>query len=174
MTLLKDGAAKQFKKGIGAHAPSTLIFNIDGKEYEKFESYVGTDYSQGTSGNGQVNFKVFLDGVESFNSGTIAPSDECKFISLDIIGVKEVKLVVEEGANNWNDHAVWADAKFKASFDVVDIFEKGDLNKDGKIDIKDLAIASKNYNMSIPEYDLNDDGVVGAYEVDYISGKILE
>lgn len=42
------------------------------------------------------------------------------------------------------------------------------------ISIKDLAIASKNYNMSIPEYDLNDDGVVGAYEVDYISGKILE
>lgn len=119
ITLLKDRVATPFKKGIGAHAPSTLIFNVDGFGYETFETYAGTDYSQATSNAGNVTYKVFLDGVERFNSGELSPTSEAAFISLDINGVKEVKLVADQGANNYNDHAVWANAKFKKKFNEV-------------------------------------------------------
>lgn len=53
-------------------------------------------------------------------------------------------------------------------------FEKGDFNKDGKINLSDLAIVSKNYGESIVDYDLNGDGKVNMYEIDYIMKEILK
>ena len=49
----------------------------------------------------------------------------------------------------------------------------GDLNKDGKVTIADLAIASKYYNQEKAEYDMNGDGIVGKYELDTITEKIF-
>ncbi|MGL5380604.1 Ig-like domain-containing protein, partial [Clostridium sp.] len=49
-----------------------------------------------------------------------------------------------------------------------------DLNKDGKVDIGDLSIASKYYGQNKPEYDLNKDGIIDNYEINFIASKILE
>lgn len=63
----------------------------------------------------------------------------------------------------------------KVSLEVL-IEEKilGDLNKDGVIDVGDLAIASKYYNQEKPEYDMNGDNIVDEYEISIISKIIFE
>lgn len=48
-----------------------------------------------------------------------------------------------------------------------------DFNKDGVVDLKDLAIASKNYGKNNSSYDLNGDGIVDEYEIKVISDIIL-
>lgn len=53
-------------------------------------------------------------------------------------------------------------------------YQNGDFNKDGKINLADLAIASKNYGQSIEEYDLNDNGKVDIYEINYIMQEMLK
>lgn len=53
-------------------------------------------------------------------------------------------------------------------------FEKGDFNKDGVINLSDLAIASKNYGKLSDEYDLNGNGKVDVYEVNYIMEEMLK
>ncbi|EKY27022.1 NPCBM/NEW2 domain-containing protein [Clostridium celatum] len=175
ITLLKDGDVKSFEKGIGAHAQSELIFDIEGKGYERLQGFAGVDYSQATSLNGQVTFKVLLDGVEAFNSGEINGSSECKELDLELNGVKEVRLIALSGLNNWNDHAVWADAKFLTTFDeVIPPVKDADYNDDGVIDIKDLGMASKNYGKDIPQYDINNDNIIDKYEIQFIMDKILE
>ena len=52
--------------------------------------------------------------------------------------------------------------------------EKVDLNKNGRVDIGDLAIVSKYYGKNKPEYDLNGDGLVNEYEIKFITNIILE
>lgn len=153
ITLLKNGEATQFKKGIGAHAPSTLIFNVEGMGYEIFETYAGTDYSQASSIYGQVTYKVFLDGVERFNSGEISATSEAAFISLDISGVSEVKLVAVQGSNNYNDHAVWAGSKFKKVFEE-NIAPESDATLQG-IELSDGLVLSPGFSSRIKNYTVN-------------------
>lgn len=174
--LLRDGVATSFEKGIGAHAQSELVFDIEGKGYERLQTFAGVDYSQFNSQYGQVTFQIFLDGEEAFNSGEIGPKSEAAFIDLDLTGVKEVRLKALSGINDFNDHAVWADAKFITEFEEVlpPVTSNGDLNEDGVIDVGDLALASKYYGENKPEYDMDGDGIVGDYEIETISEKILE
>ena len=61
---------------------------------------------------------------------------------------------------------------------VVDNFmqyEKEDINKDGKIDIKDLACVASNYNKSVETVniiDLNGDGIIDIYDLVIVSRKL--
>ncbi|XZH05587.1 alpha-L-fucosidase [Clostridium perfringens] len=49
-----------------------------------------------------------------------------------------------------------------------------DLNKDGKVDIGDLSLASKHYGENIKEYDINGDGVIDEFELNSITNDILK
>lgn len=52
--------------------------------------------------------------------------------------------------------------------------ETGDFNKNGKLDVGDLAIISKNYGREdMDSLDLNKDGLVGEYEIKFINERIL-
>ncbi|MFJ7933779.1 NPCBM/NEW2 domain-containing protein [Sporosarcina sp. NPDC096371] len=108
------GEVVTFEKGLGAHATSTIVYNIDGKGMEKFESYIGVDYVQTAQGNvpSSIRFYVYVDGVEKFDSKEMNEDDAMKFVSIDVQDAKEIKLYVDEIENNYNDHANWADAKF--------------------------------------------------------------
>lgn len=61
----------------------------------------------------------------------------------------------------------------KIAINNLQEFKKGDLNKDGKIDVMDLSIASKHYGKNMPEFDLNNDGIVNEFEIQYISNEML-
>lgn len=52
--------------------------------------------------------------------------------------------------------------------------EKGDFNKDGIIDIKDLAIISKSYGEENLDLDINEDDIIDELDINYIINKILQ
>ena len=97
-----------FDRGIGTHAPSELVFNLQGK-HKKFRSDVGVD-DAGDS-RGSVVFKVLLDGREAFDSGIMKAGQAAKKVALDVAGVTELRLVVTDAGDGvGGDHADWAGA----------------------------------------------------------------
>lgn len=50
----------------------------------------------------------------------------------------------------------------------------GDFNKNGVIDLGDLALASKYYGQEKKEWDLDGDNIITEYEINFISDKILK
>lgn len=110
----EDGQRVEFQKGLGAHAQSEIAFNVEGQGYQRFEAYVGIDYFQVAQGNvpSSVTFRVLVDGEERFNSGEMTVASPMQKVSVDIQGASTLQLFADMGANNFNDHADWADAKF--------------------------------------------------------------
>ncbi|MPQ43238.1 DUF4981 domain-containing protein [Clostridium tarantellae] len=98
----KDGM--MVTKGIGTQADSTIVYDIEGKEYEYFQSYIGIDKGvAGLTGDG-VNFKILLDGEEVYDSGTITNKTPAKLININVEGKKEIKFVVNKLKNNLEDN----------------------------------------------------------------------
>ena len=110
--LLLNGEVKEFTKGIGTHANSEVIYNLKGKNYEYFETYVGVDRNIPEQDNSSVIFKIYADGVEVYNSGLMKYNTEAKFVRIPVSGVKELKLSADNAGNgNSSDHADFGDAK---------------------------------------------------------------
>ncbi|MPQ44124.1 glycoside hydrolase family 2 TIM barrel-domain containing protein [Clostridium tarantellae] len=170
-----------YKKGLGAHADSTVIYNVEGKDYKYFESYVGLDQEMRNGSSDGIRFKVLLDEEIAFDSGVMIAKTPSKFIRLDIEGVKEVKLLIDKVGHTTNDHGDWANAMFTKEVNVI---PSADLNNNGTIDIGDLSLVSKYYGKnsvdnfdiwdSVKHFDLNKDNKIDSYEIDFITEKILE
>ena len=112
ISLLRDGSYADYKKGLGLHAPAEYVYNIEGKNYEYFEAYVGVDKAMVSRDNSSVVFKVLVDGEEKFNSGVMKSDSNEKYVKVDLKGAKELTLIVEDGGDgNGSDHADFADAK---------------------------------------------------------------
>ena len=255
LRLIVGDKVTTFSKGIGTHTDSTIIYDVSGKDYKYFQSYVGNDQEMSGSNSDGIQFKVYVDNNLAFDSGVMKANDPAKFINLDIEGIKEVKLVADKVGNNGSDHADWAEALFvKAAEEQLDnslnelissaqeiydnavegtkigeyhlgaksslnlAIEKaindsknatneevqaikdqlnlaierfnslvitettGDINNNGKINIADLAIISKNYGKknsdsnwsNIEHLDLNKDGVIEDYEINFVTKIILD
>lgn len=106
-TLTMQGTT--WAKGLGAHAASEIKYNLGGV-CQTFTAMVGVDDEIGN--NGSVIFRVFADGVQIHDSGTIGGANTARSVSVDISGKNELKLVVTDAGDGigW-DHADWADAK---------------------------------------------------------------
>jgi len=99
----------QYNKGLGVHAYSEVIYDIGGL-FATFIADVGVDDEVGNRGS--VVFQVWGDNVKLWESklidGTMAPQT----VSVDVSGVKTLKLVVTDGNDgNGYDHADWAGAR---------------------------------------------------------------
>lgn len=107
-TPIKVGG-KEYPKGIGAHAPSSITFDLAGK-CTRMNAIAGVDDTQQ---NGSVKFMVIGDGKILFESPqVVTKAGGANKIDLDITGVKSLILKVTDGGNGvGNDHADWADAK---------------------------------------------------------------
>lgn len=105
-----DGTIKEFDKGLGAAQNSEIVYNLDG-EYTYFTTYVGTDKNYDHNST-SVKFKIFADGEEVYTSDVMRKDSKADFVSLDVTGVKELKLVSDEAGNGGlGDFASWADTK---------------------------------------------------------------
>ncbi|MDZ5010702.1 hypothetical protein GNF77_17740, partial [Clostridium perfringens] len=91
-----------------------IIYDIEGKGFKEFKTYLGVDASQ--KDKGSVTFKIYADDKEVYSSEEMTGLTPMKFVSIDVKGVNKLKLVCERGQNDWNDHADFADAKFTTSF----------------------------------------------------------
>ncbi|WP_332649054.1 NPCBM/NEW2 domain-containing protein [Lysinibacillus sp. 54212] len=116
LKLLVNGEKKEFAKGIGTHANSTIVYDLAGKNYDYFEAIVGVDQNIAANNNSTVTFKIVADGQEVYNSGVMKYNTEAKLVRVPLKGVKELTLIANDSSNgNASDHANFADAKFYIS-----------------------------------------------------------
>ncbi|WP_277584904.1 NPCBM/NEW2 domain-containing protein [Psychrobacillus antarcticus] len=115
--LLRQGLETTYAKGIGAHAKSEVVYNIDGKGFDFFESYIGIDQAVRGQSSSSARFEVWVDGENKYVSNVVGSTTGSEFVKIPIAGGKEVKLITTDAGTNGNtaDHTVWADAKFTKS-----------------------------------------------------------
>lgn len=110
-----------FERGIGAHSNGTLIYDLSGDRYLRFEGYVGMsdEKDPGDCGHGGTGHFIFsIDGEEAFRSDTLRGSDggenvDAVKVEFDIpTGAKELTIVMGDGGDgNGCDHSAIGDAK---------------------------------------------------------------
>ena len=111
---------EKFEHGLGVHAPSVALFNLDGK-CEKFHAVVVVSDLKGEPGS--VEFYATGDGKILYRSGVIKGGvlkdgvlkvgDRPKVVDINLTGVKMLRLDVTDGRDQtWSDHGNWADAVF--------------------------------------------------------------
>jgi hypothetical protein len=97
---------RKYPKGIGAHAPSEIVYVLDGK-YARFAALVG-----GAEQGGTVVFEVFGDDKRLFQSGVMHCMRETTPVDVPVAGVRRLRLVVTDaGDNYYADMANWAAAR---------------------------------------------------------------
>jgi beta-galactosidase len=138
----------KFNKGIGTNSDSKIVYNLEGKNYDKFESYVGLD--RGVSGYGpSIVARVEADGVEVFNSERIYSTWNASKVEVDLKGVKELALYIDSYEGNIKyDHGVWADAKFIKNAKSTDT-SLSEIKVKGEA-IKDFDPNNYQYNVVLP------------------------
>ena len=133
--LMRQGLETKYTKGIGAHAASEVMFNIEDKGFDFFESYIGIDQMTRNSTTSSATFEVWVDGEKKYESDVFTATSRSEFIRVPVTGAKEVKLITTDAGKNGNsnDHTVWADAKFtknesKPVLTVAEDFDRVKLN----------------------------------------------
>jgi len=100
---------RTWEKGLGVHAPSKGVFDLEGNA-ARFEATVGVD----DESFGTVTFRVLGDGKLLWDSGRISARDKTrtKDVSVDLAGVQILTLEVTDfDGNRDGDHADWLDAR---------------------------------------------------------------
>ncbi len=118
LTMYIDGAAVVVKKGIFAHATSTIEYDISNyKDYDYFTTYYGLNTSAGSNGNG-AKFYIYTsqDGKEwtlktEENPTALKGNNGAVHVKIDIRDANYIKLYAHDNGSNGSDHAVWGDAK---------------------------------------------------------------
>lgn len=105
-----------YEKGIGAHATSSVSFDLSGQTCTAFRSIAGVDDRKA----GSVSFEVWGDGARLAGPTEVlrGGGDPFRF-DVDITGVNRLELRAGQGGDGGtNDHADWALARI-ACGDVV-------------------------------------------------------
>jgi hypothetical protein len=95
-----------FEFGIGSHANSRLVWNLNGK-YNKFYSYIGLD-DESACGNGAI-WVVKGDGRELYRSKVLT-SRELDSLIVDVSGINVLELETLNNGDKDCDHTDWAGA----------------------------------------------------------------
>lgn len=122
--LNEDGSVEVFKKGIGTHAYSEIVYDSTG--YDIFDTWVGLDQFVAGQQASSVVFKVYVDGVLKAETPIMKSNTPKQNLIVDVRNSSEIKLVVDvaDNGDTW-DHADWADAKFRnfSEFDLTKLEE---------------------------------------------------
>jgi len=125
--------------GLGCHANSTINLNLNanaGQMQEWFISDIGVD-DEMTGINGSVVFKVFVDGVLSFDSGLMNGSTTTQHVLVNVHGASVLSLMVTDGGDGvGQDHADWAGARIVGR----NILCSSDLDCSGFVDSGDVGM----------------------------------
>lgn len=108
---------KVYERGIGTHAASELTMVLDGKA-KRFHAVAGINDE--ACERATLTFSVWADGQRKYYSGIVSQKKQKEYgplsISLELDGVKELSLVVDDGNNGIScDHASWAEAFLELS-----------------------------------------------------------
>lgn len=174
--LLVNGEEQTFKKGIGTHANSHIIYDLTDKNFEYFETFVGVDRNIPEQNNSSIIFKVLADGTEIYNSGIMKYNTEAKKIKLPIKNVKKLELIVNDANNGiGSDHGSFGQPKFYVFNSIpkleipksisTKVGEPIELNEEfSAIDAEDGDLTSNVEVIGIDNVDFNK---VGKYDITY-------
>ncbi len=99
-----------FRYGIGSHADASIEYDISGK-FNMLHGVIGLD-DESACGDGAF-FVVKGDGRELFRSNKMY-STQKQILEVDVSGVQNLQLVLEQGGNKDCDHGDWANAWLEA------------------------------------------------------------
>ncbi len=99
---------RRVPKGLGTHAPSEIVYRLDGK-YRRFFANVTAAEAGGT-----VVFRVFGDDKMLYDSGVVHGLREVRQIDVPLTGVAHLRLLVTDaGDGHTSDMANWAAARLE-------------------------------------------------------------
>lgn len=108
-----------YEKGLGFHADSEIVYNLDGK-YSRFYAVAGIDDEVG--GNiGDAIFQVFADEKLIYEKNLVTGQSDV--VDVSVSGVEKLKLVTKQNGSDSNDHTDWADAQVLGA--IRDISKEG-------------------------------------------------
>ncbi len=171
ISMYLDGNLVNFRKGIWAHATSTLVYDLTNYDYDYFSTYYGVCTTSGNKGDG-VKFYIYTstNGNDwtlqtEENPVALKSNDGARFIKIDIRNSKYIKLYADKNGSNGNDHAVYADCKlFKEGYsdNVTKTVEEYDeliksKNTSGTINEElELLILQREFVNNIGQYQLRE------------------
>jgi len=176
ITLLRQGMDATYGKGLGAHANSEVVYDVEGKGFDFFESYIGID--QAAKGQkSSATFEVWVDGEKKFASDVFRANTDHGYVKVPVAGAKEVTLITTDAndSGNSSDHTIWADAKFgkdtslptlalSEDFTLVKLNSEFDVLKDVTAsDIEDGDL-SKHIQVTTNGFNTNK---TGTYQIEY-------
>ncbi|MDI6732901.1 MAG: NPCBM/NEW2 domain-containing protein, partial [Planctomycetota bacterium] len=111
--ILMEG--REYFKGLSVHSNCEISFSLDGS-FQRFIARIGLADDNITNAltipARTVRFVVYLDGQKRYESGLLKSGISPRDLILNINGVKELKLVVDDGGDGYIlDRAVWALAR---------------------------------------------------------------
>lgn len=167
--LYDDGYSQGYKKGIGAHANSEVIYNVEGKGYHYFEANVGISQTMKGNTNSSAKFEVWVDGVKQFDSGMMKWNTNQQFVKVDITDAKEVKLITNDckTVTNKGDQTIWAGARFIKLDSAPVISNAKDVSYQPGDEIDFDALANQ-----IEASDPEDGDISVTYVTDYKAGGV--
>lgn len=101
-----------YGKGLGMHAPASIGYALGG-QCSRFQAVVGIDAEMKNAGS--IVFEVWGDGDLLLATETLTGASPAESIDLDVSGVRELRLVLNEDGGNGSDHGDWADARVTCS-----------------------------------------------------------
>jgi alpha-galactosidase len=100
--------------GLGAHAPSETLIQLDGKAL-KLTGLVGIG-DEITDRRGSIEALVLGDGKIKWKSGVMRAGEAAKKLDIDLTGVKLLELrVTDAGDGRDYDHVTWGDVQISYS-----------------------------------------------------------
>ncbi|WP_181969764.1 NPCBM/NEW2 domain-containing protein [Paraburkholderia sp. DHOC27] len=99
--------------GLTVNAPAQLVYRLNGK-CTTFQSDIGLDAA--AQGGGTVDYQVWADNVELYDSGLVANATPIKTVKVSVAGRNTLRLVITDGADGvTNDVADWANPSLACS-----------------------------------------------------------
>jgi glucuronoarabinoxylan endo-1,4-beta-xylanase len=94
-------------KGLGFTAPSTILYNLDGR-CAAFRATIGVTKGAAST----VRFEVWADGEKLFESPVMNESSPAQNLDLNVAGRRQLRLVASDTGNRHPDNqGVWANAR---------------------------------------------------------------
>ncbi len=109
-TLTLNGLS--YAKGLGAYAPSAIEFRSDAG-CSNLTADIGVDGEVGNRGS--VIFQVWGDGQKLYESGVMAGTNATRNVTVNILGVRSLRLTLVAVDATTYDSADWANARIACS-----------------------------------------------------------
>ena len=107
MAVYVEGTKQSFDKGVAMHAPAELGVNLEGKGVSRFTARIGISADQTLGNKADVNYVIKGDGKELYRKDHVISNGQSYLVDIDVSKVKDLRLIVEEGDADYNDHALW-------------------------------------------------------------------